>query len=69
MQHGLVRHMAEVKRNSFQRVLLVVDETPPTWFDTTIDDSELVPLDGADWSEDVAAWTAECDASRAAAAR
>ena len=33
-----------------------------------IDDSELVPLDDADWSADLAAWKAECDAGRAAAA-
>lgn len=65
--HGLVRHMAEVERNWFRRVLL---EEPigPIWYDPEVEDSELVPLDGADWDADRAAWEAECNASRAAAA-
>jgi uncharacterized damage-inducible protein DinB len=66
--HGLVRHMAEVERNWFRRVLQCESEAPPIWFDPAIDDSELVPLDDADWTADVAAWKAECDASRQAAA-
>jgi hypothetical protein len=43
-------------------------DTPPIWYDPAIDDSELVPLDNADWEADLAAWHAECDDSRAAAA-
>src|SRR5688572_11473338 len=43
--HGLVRHMAEVERNWFTRVLLTQPDTPPIWYDPAIDDSELVPLD------------------------
>jgi uncharacterized damage-inducible protein DinB len=66
--HGLVRHMAEVERNWFQRVLLRAPDTPPIWYDPAIEDSELVPLDDADWDADLAAWNAQCDASRAAAA-
>ncbi len=66
--HGIVRHMAEVERNWFRRVLLVEPEAPYIWFDVAIDDSELVPLDDADWPADLSAWEAECDASRAAAA-
>jgi uncharacterized damage-inducible protein DinB len=66
--HGLLRHMAEVERNWFQRVLRERPDTPPIWFDPAVDDSELVPLDDADWDADLAAWQAECDASRAAAA-
>ena len=66
--HGLLRHMAEVERNWFRRVLLSEPETPSIWFDPAVDDSELVPLDDADWDADVAAWEAECDASRTAAA-
>ena len=66
--HGLVRHMAEVERNWFRRVLL--DEpVEPIWYDPAVPDSELVPLDGADWESDLAAWQSECDTSRAAAAR
>jgi uncharacterized damage-inducible protein DinB len=64
--HGLVRHMAEVERNWFHRVLLREPETPSIWFDRDVEDSELVPLDGADWDADLAAWHAECEASRAA---
>src|SRR5207302_4758305 len=67
--HGLVRHMAEVERNWFQRVLLQAPDTPPIWFDPAIEDSELVPLDDADWEADLALWEAECDASRVAAAQ
>lgn len=66
--HGLVRHMAEVERNWFTRVLLTEPATPPIWFDPATEDSELVPLDDADWQADLAAWQAECDHSRAAAA-
>lgn len=67
--HGLLRHMAEVERNWFRRVLLSAPETPPIWYDPAIEDSELVPLDDARWEEDVAAWQAECDHSRSAAAK
>ncbi len=67
--HGLVRHMAEVERNWFRRVLLKEPETPPIWYDPAIDDSELVPLEDADWEADLATWHAECDASRTASAR
>ena len=43
--HGLVRHMAEVERNWFSRVLLSAPQTPPIWYDPAVEDSELVPLD------------------------
>jgi hypothetical protein len=66
--HGIVRHMAEVERNWFRRVLLRQSDTPSIWFDPAIDDSELVPLDDADWGADLDAWKAECDASRSSAA-
>jgi uncharacterized damage-inducible protein DinB len=67
--HGLVRHMAEVERNWFRRVLLREPDAPTIWYDRAVEDSELVPLDDADWEADLAAWQAECDASREAAAR
>jgi uncharacterized damage-inducible protein DinB len=66
--HGLVRHMAEVERNWFIRVLLSVPDTPFIWFDPEVADSEMVPLDDADWRADLAAWHAECERSRATAA-
>jgi hypothetical protein len=66
--HGLVRHMAEVERNWFQRVLLRRPDTTSIWFDPAVEDSELVPLESADWEADLARWRAECEASRVAAA-
>ena len=65
--HGLVRHMAEVERNWFQRVLRGQKE-PFIWVDPRVDDSELVPLHDAEWSTDCAVWQAECDRSREVAA-
>src|SRR4051812_48326700 len=59
--HGLLRHMAEVERNWFRRVLLREADAPPIWYDPAIEDSELVPLDDADWETDLAVWHAECD--------
>jgi uncharacterized damage-inducible protein DinB len=67
--HGLVRHCAEVERNWFRRALLNEPSAPWIWLDPAVEDSELVPLDDADWQADLAAWQAECEASRAAAAR
>jgi uncharacterized damage-inducible protein DinB len=67
--HGLVRHMAEVERSWFRRVLLRRPETPWIWYDPAVDeDSDLFPLEDADWAADLAAWRSECEASRAAAA-
>ncbi len=66
--HGLVRHMAEVERSWFQRVLQREPDTPFLWYQPEVEDSEMVPLDGADWDEDLAAWQEECRRSRAAAA-
>lgn len=66
--HGLVRHMAEVERSWFRRVLLHDPDAPFIWRDPAVEDSELVPLDDADWEADLAAWRSECDASRRSAA-
>jgi hypothetical protein len=66
--HGLVRHMAEVERQWFRQVLQRQPDTPFIWFDPAVEDSEIVPLDDADWEADLQAWQAECEASRAAAA-
>lgn len=65
--HGLVRHIAEAERNWFQRVLLRDPDYPRIWYDPAVPDSPLVPLDQASWEDDLAAWRAECDASRQAA--
>ena len=66
--HGLVRHMAEVERSWFRRTLLREPDAPSIWYDPAVEDSELIPLDDADWDADLSAWLAECDQSRAAAA-
>src|SRR2546430_8192306 len=47
--HGLVRHMAEVERSWFRRTLLREPEAPPIWYDPAVKDSEMIPLDDADW--------------------
>ncbi len=41
--HGLVRHMGEVERNWFRRVLAPEPDAPPVSYDREIEDSELVP--------------------------
>ena len=66
--HGLVRHMAEVERSWFRRVLKRESDAPSIWCDPDTEDSEMVPLDGADWEDDLAAWQAECEESRRVAA-
>ena len=66
--HGLVRHMAEVERGWFRRTLLREPEVAYIFADPEVEDSELVPLGDATWENDLAAWQAECEHSRAAAA-
>jgi Protein of unknown function (DUF664) len=67
--HGLVRHLADVERNWFTRVLLRAPDTKPLFGDPAVADSELVPLDDADWEHDLAVWHQECARSREHAAR
>jgi uncharacterized damage-inducible protein DinB len=67
--HGLVRHMAEVERNWFRRVLLREPDAPWIWHDAAVPDSEMTPLDHADWDADLRAFEAECEASRKQAAQ
>ena len=66
--HGLVRHMSEVERGWFHRVLLREPSTPYIYCENRYDDAELFPLDEADWQADLAIWQAECEVSRRAAA-
>jgi uncharacterized damage-inducible protein DinB len=70
--HGLVRHMAEVERNWFWRVLLRQADAPRI-FRPTADwdgdwDTDMEPLGQAGWVADLASWQAECEQSRLAAA-
>jgi uncharacterized damage-inducible protein DinB len=65
--HGLVRHMAEVERSWFRRALLSDAEASYIWFDEAIEDSEIAPLDDANWDDDASTWYRECELSREAA--
>ena len=71
--HGLVRHMAEVERSWFRRVLQRQADAPRIFNrEGTQDgdwDLDLEPLDRAVWVADLATWQAECEQSRVAAAR
>jgi uncharacterized damage-inducible protein DinB len=66
--HGLVRHMAEVERNWFRRVLQREPQTPYLWRTEANPDADLEPLEAADWQHDRNMWEQQCVASRAAAA-
>jgi uncharacterized damage-inducible protein DinB len=67
--HGLLRHMAEVERSWFGRTLLREPDLAFIYCTSgNYDDLDLAPLDSADWDADLATWTAECEASRQAAA-
>jgi uncharacterized protein DUF664 len=43
LSHVLVRHMAEVERSWFRRVLQREPGAPYIWYDPAIEDSEMVP--------------------------
>jgi hypothetical protein len=60
--------MAEVERSWFRRVLQHDPDAPYLWYDAAVEDSDIAPLDAADWEADLATWQTECAASRAAAA-
>lgn len=62
--HGLVRHLTETERNWFQRVLRGDLSQTQIW-----PEGALVPLDEANWEDDLDVWRAECQASRRAAQR
>jgi hypothetical protein len=58
--------MAEVEQNWFRRVLAGDANAPYIY--GGLEDGELVPLDDANWEDDLAIWHAECEASRQAVA-
>jgi uncharacterized damage-inducible protein DinB len=66
--HGMVRHLAEVERNWFQRVLGQEPGRPAIFLSDEAADADWGPLDGADWADDLATWQAECAQSRLTAA-
>ncbi len=67
--HGLVRHLADVERGWFTRTLLRAADTPPLFYDPAVEDSGMIPLDGADAAADLTTWHEECERSRQHAAR
>lgn len=66
--HGLVRHMADVERHWFQRVLDRDPKTPAPFWSPAVVDADWAPLGDADWGADFAVWQMECERSREAAA-
>jgi len=65
--HGLVRHMAEVERAWFRRVLAREADAPYLFYDPAVEDSDFVPLDAAVWDDDLATFLVACEESRAVA--
>lgn len=63
---GLVRHMTDVERNWFRRVLSAED-APPLYWSTEAPDGDFEVAD-ADPQESMAAWRAEITLAREAAA-
>jgi uncharacterized damage-inducible protein DinB len=66
--HGLVRHMADVERNWFQRALGRRPGVPSIYWTDEAVDADWAPLDDADWAADLAVWQAECATARRCAA-
>ena len=66
--HGLIRHMAEVERNWFQRALDGPADIPSLFVSDKDPDADWYPLDGARWTHDLETWREQCDISRAAVA-
>jgi uncharacterized damage-inducible protein DinB len=58
---GLVRHMAEVERHWFRRVLAGEDAPPIYYRDPDDPDGDFDNVDSADVAEAFATWNAECD--------
>ncbi|MET1002595.1 MAG: DinB family protein [Acidimicrobiia bacterium] len=65
---GLVRHMAEVERNWFRRVM-AGEDAPPRFYDPeTNPDGDFDDVDAADVEENFAYFASECAAARAISA-
>jgi uncharacterized damage-inducible protein DinB len=62
---GLVRHMAEVERYWFRRVLGSEDAPPLYYDDDQHPDGDFELIDDADWAADLATWRAQCEHGRA----
>jgi uncharacterized damage-inducible protein DinB len=64
--HGLVRHMADVERQWFRRVL--AQERIAYHYDYSVDEDAEFAVGDAEWEADLALWQAACEAARASAA-
>ncbi|MFE0477698.1 DinB family protein [Streptomyces sp. NPDC058947] len=65
---GLVRHMADVERGWFRRVL-ANEDAPPLYYDDEDLDGEFHLTEADTWAEAHATWQREIEAARAIAAR
>ncbi|MEV5356711.1 DinB family protein [Streptomyces sp. NPDC086081] len=65
---GLVRHMADVERSWFRRVL-ANEDAPPLYFSDDDLDGEFHLTEADTWAEAGATWQGEIEAARANAAR
>jgi uncharacterized damage-inducible protein DinB len=64
---GLVRHMTEVERSWFRRIIEGAD-APPLYYDDADPDGDFDNVDDADPDEAFRAWREECDHARRVAA-
>jgi uncharacterized damage-inducible protein DinB len=64
---GLVRHMAEVERNWFRRVLLG-EKAPPRFYSKERPDDDFDDLESDTVADTLAFWRDECEYARKAAA-
>lgn len=60
---GLIRHLADVERHWFQRVMQG-ERVKPLYWSKDIDDADFTDLANADSAADFAAWYAEVEKSR-----
>lgn len=67
--HGLVRHMAEVERTWFPRVIDGQPLTGGLYWSEAHPDGDFELIGDADWDADLAEWHAQCAVAREVAAR
>lgn len=66
--HGLVRHMAEVERNWFRRVIDGEDLHEGIWWSSEHEDGDFEIADADTFEADLAVWRGEVEAARRIAA-
>jgi hypothetical protein len=65
---GLVRHMTEVERSWFRRIL-IADDAAPLYYSEDNEDGDFDDVDGADVAADLTAFRTELETCRSIAAR